>query len=67
MIASGADALISDLEDFTPPVRRSEARSALAAFVRDGRERGCVARYGSTCWRPSMIDLEACRCHRRRL
>ena len=29
MLASGADALIVDLEDFTPPNRRDEARSAL--------------------------------------
>lgn len=43
MLASGADALISDLEDFTPPTRRDEARRALPQFVRGCRGRGCVA------------------------
>jgi len=37
MLASGADALIVDLEDFTPPPRRVEARAALARFVRGCR------------------------------
>ena len=43
MLASGADALIVDLEDFTPPARRGEARSLLDRFVRGCRARGCVA------------------------
>jgi citrate lyase subunit beta/citryl-CoA lyase len=33
MEASGADALIVDLEDFTPPPRRDEARRALGALL----------------------------------
>ena len=43
MLASGADALIVDLEDFTPPNRRDEARSALTPYVKGCRERGCIA------------------------
>ncbi|TXH47702.1 MAG: CoA ester lyase [Burkholderiaceae bacterium] len=43
MLASGADALIVDLEGFTPPARRGEARSLLDRFVRGCRARGCVA------------------------
>jgi citrate lyase subunit beta/citryl-CoA lyase len=38
MLASGADALIVDLEDFTPPPRRDEARSLLAALLPRCRE-----------------------------
>ncbi|HEY5828728.1 MAG: CoA ester lyase [Hyphomicrobiaceae bacterium] len=40
MLASGADALIVDLEDFTPPERRVQARDLLARFVASCRERG---------------------------
>jgi citrate lyase subunit beta/citryl-CoA lyase len=43
MLASGADVLILDLEDFTPPARRDEARKALAHFVERCRAVGCVA------------------------
>lgn len=43
MLASGADALIVDLEDFTPPPRRAEARGLLAAFVAGCRARRVVA------------------------
>ena len=43
MLASGADALIVDLEDFTPPERRGEARDLLARFVAGCRERGRLA------------------------
>ena len=43
MLASGADALIVDLEDFTPPNRHDEARSALTPYVQGCRERGCIA------------------------
>ncbi len=43
MLASGADALIVDLEDFTPPQRRDEARRGLADLVRRMRESGAVA------------------------
>ncbi len=43
MLASGADALIVDLEDFTPPPRRPEARARLARFVEGCRARGAIA------------------------
>lgn len=39
---SGADALIADLEDFTPPVRREEARQILPATLRAWRAAGRV-------------------------
>src|SRR5436853_6081288 len=40
MLASGADALILDLEDFTPPDRRDEARNALPRYVQACRTTG---------------------------
>jgi citrate lyase subunit beta/citryl-CoA lyase len=43
MLGSGADALIVDLEDFTPPARRAEAREALPRFVQGCRDRGRLA------------------------
>lgn len=43
MLASGADALIVDLEDFTPAARRAEARALLPRYVQGCRERGLVA------------------------
>jgi citrate lyase subunit beta / citryl-CoA lyase len=43
MLASGADALIVDLEDFTPPARRAEARALLPRYVQGCRARGLVA------------------------
>ncbi|MFN7546087.1 MAG: aldolase/citrate lyase family protein, partial [Pseudomonadota bacterium] len=43
MLASGADALIVDLEDFTPPPRRDEARRALAALLPRWHEAGRIA------------------------
>lgn len=43
MLASGADALIVDLEDVTPPARRAEARALLPRYVQGCRERGLVA------------------------
>ena len=43
MLDSGADALIVDLEDFTPPARRTEARGLLAGFVRECRQRQRIA------------------------
>lgn len=43
MLASGADALILDLEDFTPPARRAEARALLPAYVEGCRARGLVS------------------------
>jgi citrate lyase subunit beta/citryl-CoA lyase len=42
MAASGADALIVDLEDFTPPPRRDAARRGLAALLERWRSAGCV-------------------------
>lgn len=43
MLASGADTLILDLEDFTPPERRPEAHTLLPAFVEGCRRLGRVA------------------------
>jgi citrate lyase subunit beta / citryl-CoA lyase len=43
MLASGADLLIFDLEDFTPPPRRPEARGLLATLVASCRERRIVS------------------------
>lgn len=43
MLTSGADALIVDLEDFTPPARREAARALLSGFVQGCRARGIVA------------------------
>ncbi|KYH00163.1 CoA ester lyase [Bradyrhizobium sp. DOA1] len=43
MLDSGADALIVDLEDFTPPARRGEARSLLNDFVQECRRRQRLA------------------------
>jgi citrate lyase subunit beta/citryl-CoA lyase len=43
MLACGADALIADLEDFTPPARRQAARDLLGAFVTGCRQAGAVA------------------------
>lgn len=43
MLASGADALIVDLEDFTPPARRAEARALLEPYLQGCRARAIVA------------------------
>src|SRR6185436_10238983 len=43
MLRSGADALIVDLEDFTPRARREEARGKLASLLRRWRDAGRVA------------------------
>jgi citrate lyase subunit beta/citryl-CoA lyase len=43
MLESGADALIVDLEDFTPPPRRDEARRLLAALLPRWRAAGRIA------------------------
>jgi len=43
MLGSGADALIVDLEDFTPPHQRGEARGMLAPFAQACRDRGRLA------------------------
>jgi citrate lyase subunit beta/citryl-CoA lyase len=42
MQRSGADGLILDLEDFTPPERRAEARFVLASSIARWREAGCI-------------------------
>jgi citrate lyase subunit beta / citryl-CoA lyase len=43
MLDSGADALIVDLEDFTPPEKRGEAREALGCYVHECRNRRRLA------------------------
>lgn len=43
MLESGADALIVDLEDFTPPDRRDEARRVLIPYAQACRKRPCIA------------------------
>jgi citrate lyase subunit beta/citryl-CoA lyase len=43
MQRSGADALVVDLEDFTPPARRDEARRGLANLLRCWRDAGRIA------------------------
>ena len=43
MLRSGADALIVDLEDFTPPARRDAARAALAGLLQGWRDAGRIA------------------------
>ena len=40
---SGADVLIVDLEDFTPPTRRDEARRGLAVLLEGWRDAGRIA------------------------
>ena len=50
---SGADVLIQDLEDFTPPPRRPEARSLAAALYRSWREAGALA-----CVRINALEAE---------
>src|SRR3954468_4091347 len=42
MLASGADVLIIDLEDFTPPERRDEARKGLVELMKRCREAGAI-------------------------
>src|SRR3954470_11941476 len=42
MTASGADVLIQDLEDFTPPERRAEARAMAPALYQRWREAGAL-------------------------
>ena len=43
MLRSGADALIVDLEDFTPPAKRDAARAALAGLLQRWRDAGRIA------------------------
>ncbi len=60
MLASGADVLIVDLEDFTPPPRRAEARSALARFVERCRVVGCLAAIRTNALETDgLVDLAA--------
>ncbi|WP_168195555.1 CoA ester lyase [Bradyrhizobium sp. NAS80.1] len=61
MLDSGADALIVDLEDFTPPERRGNARELLARFVQDCRDRRCIAAIRIMLWRltDGTVDLAA--------
>ena len=50
---SGADLLIADLEDFTPPPRREKARELLPALLADWRTAGRV-----TAVRINQLDAE---------
>ena len=50
---SGSDGLIVDLEDFTPPERRAEARRALSALLERWRGAGCM-----TSVRINALDAE---------
>lgn len=60
MFASGADVLILDLEDFTPPTRRDEARGLLASFVEGCRSTGRMAAIRvNHLEREGQIDLAA--------
>lgn len=60
MLASGADALIVDLEDFTPPPLRDQARGLLTAFVKGCRDRGRLAAVRINALEADgMLDLEA--------
>lgn len=53
MAASGADVLIQDLEDFTPPARRAEARALAPALYASWQAAGAVA-----CVRINRLDAE---------
>ncbi|MBX3656857.1 MAG: CoA ester lyase [Ramlibacter sp.] len=53
MAASGAAVLIQDLEDFTPPERRAEARALAPALYARWREAGATA-----CVRINPLDTE---------
>ena len=60
MLESGADALIVDLEDFTPPGRRGEARKLLKRYVQESRKRGRLAAIRINALEAEgMIDLAA--------
>jgi citrate lyase subunit beta/citryl-CoA lyase len=60
MLASGADVLIVDLEDFTPPARRDEARKALAHVIERCRIVGCMAAVRINALEAEgMVDLAA--------
>jgi citrate lyase subunit beta/citryl-CoA lyase len=53
MTATGADALIQDLEDFTPPARRQEARALVPGLFRAWRDTDAVI-----CVRINALDTE---------
>ncbi|MBP6406127.1 MAG: CoA ester lyase [Proteobacteria bacterium] len=53
MAQSGADVLIQDLEDFTPPVRRHEARALAPALYQRWREAGALV-----CVRINPLEAE---------
>ena len=53
MTACGADVLIQDLEDFTPPPRRPEARALAASLFREWREAGAIV-----CARINALDAD---------
>lgn len=53
MAASGADALIVDLEDFTPPPLRQAARATLPELLAGWRDAGTV-----TCVRINALDAD---------
>jgi citrate lyase subunit beta/citryl-CoA lyase len=60
MLDSGADVLIVDLEDFTPPQKRGEARALLRHYVRDCRNRRRLAAIRINALEAEgMIDLAA--------
>ena len=60
MTRSGADALIADLEDFTPPERRDAARQGLAALLQVWRAAGrMVAVRINALEGEGRVDLEA--------
>ena len=65
MVASGAQVLIQDLEDFTPPALRPQARAMAPALFRSARAAGSMV-----CVRinllsqEGLVDLEAVMPHR---
>lgn len=60
MLESGADALIADLEDFTPPEKRGEARRLLGRFIQGCRNHRRLAAIRINALEgDGMIDLAA--------
>ncbi|WEJ99636.1 MAG: CoA ester lyase [Candidatus Sphingomonas phytovorans] len=57
--ASGADALILDLEDSVAPEKKPEARTAIAAWLKDGRTVPCFVRINPLGSGETRADLEA--------
>lgn len=62
MLHSGADALIADLEDFTPPARREPARGGLGGLLQGWRDAGRVdvrrIAAGRPCIRGALLGAE---------